>query len=128
VEQLAFSAGNPRVEHITGVVHLYRHLTDEGAGEAAAAAAAGAPPLARSRQVCVLALPPDMGFPEFCTFLGAYFERVRDIRLVRRDAAAQAACLVLLSFDAQDAADGFYDDFNTTPVSRGRAGEVRHSI
>ena len=26
-ETVAFSAGNPRVEHITGKVHLYRHVS-----------------------------------------------------------------------------------------------------
>lgn len=26
IETLAFSAGNPRVEHITGIVHLYREV------------------------------------------------------------------------------------------------------
>lgn len=26
IDQVTFSAGNPRVEHITGVVHLYRHI------------------------------------------------------------------------------------------------------
>ena len=26
VDEVSFSAGNPRVEHITGVMHLYRHV------------------------------------------------------------------------------------------------------
>lgn len=29
VDHLKFSAGNPRVEHITGVVHLYRHIPSD---------------------------------------------------------------------------------------------------
>jgi hypothetical protein len=34
-ESIAFSAGNPRVEHITGVVHLYRDLSENASDEAA---------------------------------------------------------------------------------------------
>lgn len=129
VDQLSFSAGNPRVEHLTGVVHLYRHLTEDGAlpsgngdgtshgpthSSHSSSQTRHLPPN-RSEQLCVLALPPDMGFPEFCTFLGAYFDRVKEVRLVRRDSAAKSTCLVLLRFDAQDAADGFYTDFNGEP-------------
>jgi BRCA1-associated protein len=126
VDLLNFSAGNPRVEHITGIVHLYRHLLDdddkqEDVGLVAAmtekspsATFSGLPP-SRTEQLCILSLPPDMGFPELCTFLGAYFDRVKEIRLVRRDSAAKSTCLVLLRFDAQDAADGFYTDFNGKP-------------
>ena len=126
VDQLSFSAGNPRVEHITGLVHLYRHITEDAEPSSfendakpppPTTTAAVTPPPERSAQLCVISLPPDMGFPEFCTFLGAYFERVKEIRLVRRDLAARASCLVLLRFDAQEAADGFYTDFNGKPVS-----------
>jgi len=126
IDLLNFSAGNPRVEHITGVVHLYRHLIDDqdDAGLApekqsfstdTSTPSSGLPPPSRTEQLCVLSLPPDMGFPELCTFLGAYFDRVKEIRLVRRDSAAKSTCLVLLRFDAQDAADGFYTDFNGKP-------------
>lgn len=124
IDLLNFSAGNPRVEHITGVVHLYRHLIDDEDASLAtekqffsantSAPSSGLPP-SRTEQLCVLSLPPDMGFPELCTFLGAYFDRVKDIRLVRRDSAAKSTCLVLLRFDAQGAADGFYTDFNGKP-------------
>jgi len=127
IDLINFSAGNPRVEHITGVVHLYRHLIDDKDNENAGVATekqtfstdTSAPssdlPPSRTEQLCVLSLPPDMGFPELCTFLGAYFDRVKEIRLVRRDSAAKSTCLVLLRFDSQDAADGFYTDFNGKP-------------
>jgi BRCA1-associated protein len=126
-DQLGFSAGNPRVEHITGAVHLYRHLAEaegDGGGAAGAerdggggAAPAGALPPGRRPQLCVLALPPDMGFPELCAFLGGYAQRVRDVRLVRREGggAAGGARLVLLTFADQAAADGFFSDFNGRP-------------
>lgn len=41
--------------------------------------------------------------------------QVREIRLVRREGRS-SVCLVLLRFDAQASADGFYRDFNGRPV------------
>lgn len=117
VDQLSFSAGNPRVEHITGVVHLYRHIpgANDG-GEKTETAGDNELPEGRNEQLCVLGLPPDMGFAEFCTFLGAFFQNVKEIRLVRREGGANV-CLVLLTFVSLEAADEFYKDFNGTPVS-----------
>lgn len=131
VESVSFSAGNPRVEHITGIVHLYRHLTDEAEAAEQSNPPAFSPslqhsapathnatilPANRSTLLCVLALPPDMGFPEFCAFLGTFFERVREIRLVRREGGGpRAACLALLHFDGVPAADDFYGEYNGKP-------------
>ncbi|KAL4855291.1 BRCA1-associated protein [Chlorella vulgaris] len=159
VDQIAFSAGNPRVEHLVGRVSLFRHLPPPGAVPASqqaaehqarqfqeprkpgpsklgrdvdpgpsassasplAAAADGAVeaqhvdlPAGRNPQLCILALPADMGFAELCTFMGAYFQHVRDMRLVRREGRS-SVCLVLLRFGAQQAADDFYRDFNGRP-------------
>jgi hypothetical protein len=43
--------------------------------------------------------------------------QVREVRLVRREGRS-SVCLVLLRFDAQTAADGFFRDFNGRPVGR----------
>lgn len=128
VEQLCFSAGNPRVEHITGVVHLYRHIEEIRAGEENVVEnetsgdivghqrTVPLPP-ARGRSLCVLSLPPKSGFAEFCTFLGTYFERVKEIRLVRRQGGhTNASCLVLLEFDRQQSADDFFLTMNGKEV------------
>lgn len=119
VEQLDFSAGNPRVEHVTGVVHLYRELEDvpKESGREADDMGPGEVGLPKGRncQICVMSTPPDMGFAEFCTFLGLYFEKVKQIRLVRRD-GGKACHLVLLSFCDQESADGFYREYNSKPV------------
>ncbi|GAB4818298.1 hypothetical protein N2152v2_005344 [Parachlorella kessleri] len=159
VDEVSFSAGNPRVEHITGVMHLYRHIpADEqpqqqqqgdGGGWASqsnrrtfrqaaggsdlppaqgdsspAAAAASTPsspfaplafPAGRNEQLCILALPADMGFAELCTFLGGYFPKVRELRLVRREGGKASLCSVLVRFDEQAAADDFYTNFNGKP-------------
>lgn len=119
VDHLDFSAGNPRVEHVTGVVHLYRELEDVR-GESGREAEDTGPgevglPKGRNCQICVMSTPPDMGFAEFCTFLGLYFEKVKQIRLVRRD-GGKACHLVLLSFCDQESADGFYKEYNSKPV------------
>ncbi|KAL4430038.1 hypothetical protein ABPG77_004408 [Micractinium sp. CCAP 211/92] len=135
-DHILFSAGNPRVEHMVGRVHLYRHLpqgssssaTDlkqkqaaggSGAGPSGeterepAGEGAGLPP-GRNEQLCILALPADMGFAELCTFMGAYFEHVREVRLVRREGRS-SVCLVLLRFESQLWADDFFSDFNGKP-------------
>lgn len=124
VEQLCFSAGNPRVEHITGVVHLYRHVQgdDGNQGEISeqpnvwGTQTTPLLPMERGKSLCVLSLPPDCGFAEFCTFLGPYFELVKEIRLVRRHGQSSASCLVLLEFARQDSADDFYLTMNGKEV------------
>jgi len=132
IERVTFSAGNPRVEHIIGEVHLYRHIPDSESASPRAclessqsqlmSGTSSVLPADRSEHLCVLSLPPDMGFPEFCTFLGAYFDRVRELRLVRREgggaSAGASSCLVLVRFADGEAADGFYEDFNGKPVSK----------
>lgn len=103
VDVVDFSAGNPRVEHITGTVHLYRDVEDRDDVPG------------RSCQLCIMSTPPDMGFAELCAFLGSYFERVNEIRLVRKDGESSTRHLVLLQFDSQGSADGFYHEYNDKP-------------
>lgn len=129
VDQLDFSAGNPRVEHVTGVVHLYRELDDvpkeTGGTEGYACPGEVGLPTGRNCQICVMSTPPDMGFAEFCTFLGCYFEKVKQIRLVRRD-GGKACHLVLLSFCDQESADGFYKEYNGKPVGSAHLMDLFH--
>ena len=123
-----FSAGNPSVEHVTGVVHLYRHV-GVGAGAAGATTSGGTPtpsPLpddgAPTDQLAVLALPDDVSVGDLCDFLGEHLPLVRTMRLVRRDAAAArgaggAARLALLRFAAPAAADAAYAAVNGRPFT-----------
>jgi BRCA1-associated protein len=124
---LAFSAGNPRVEHITGIVHLYKSM--------AASPSAADEASSSSSKVCVLGLPPEMGFAEFCTWLGESLKDVREIRLVRQEERmrsgvpgldemaedpsssrlARKGTLVLLDFSSLSDAEQFYDSFNDKP-------------
>ena len=110
---LDFSAGNPRVEHVTGVVHLYRHLDSDIEMSSPEGLVL---PKDRSTMLCILALPPDMGFPELCAFFGAYFDHIKEIRLVRRDhRTPRASYLALIQFDTIASADNFYNDLNGKP-------------
>ncbi|GBF98211.1 hypothetical protein Rsub_10711 [Raphidocelis subcapitata] len=188
---VTFSAGNPRVEHVAGIVHLYRQIeaahagggggggggygscSTSGAGggsnggeggsggggsggggsggggsggggsggggsggsrsylQAAGGAAAQADQQqqqqqqqqreehdsGRSTTLCCLAIPADMPVAGFCSFVGAYMRHVKRMRVLRREGAGQSVCMVLLTFDQQEQADGFLHDFNGQPFS-----------
>ncbi|CAL8470200.1 g9742 [Coccomyxa elongata] len=112
IEEIQVSVGNPRVEHLTGTVHLYRqtHGRDE-AGPFSAKLPDG-----RGDRLCVLALPADMGVAEFCSFVGAYLPQIKEMRLVRRE-EGRTACMVLLRFMSKTNTDEFYLHFNNKPFS-----------
>ena len=123
-----FSAGNPSVEHVTGVVHLYRHVgVDAGAAGANTSGDVPAPSAlsdddALTDQLAVLALPDDVSVGDLCDFLGEHLPSVRKMRLVRRDAAAArgaggAARLALLRFATPAAADEAYAAVNGRPFT-----------
>ena len=136
-ETIEFSAGNPRVEHLVGRVHLFRECEER---PSTAVVPRGSyphdhfvPPVtSSSNRVCVLGLPPQMGFSELCTYLGDSYEHVTEIRLVRREKSdvdadgdgdghigaahtASSTLLVLLSFDDTVSAETFYREFHDTP-------------
>lgn len=66
--------------------------------------------------LAVLAVSPDMGIADFCTWTGGYLPSVRELRFVRRD-DSRNSCLVLLRFDAAATAAAFYKEHNNKPVS-----------
>lgn len=70
----------------------------------------------RGLQLCCLALPGDMSVAEYCTFCGAYLEHIREMRVLRRESSQRALCMVLIRFDCQDNADGFFVANNGKPV------------
>ncbi|KAK9813824.1 hypothetical protein WJX73_000232 [Symbiochloris irregularis] len=133
-DTIGFTAGNPRVEHLTGVVHLYRCLpissrggqrteTDSADGETPPPSL----PEERGLCICVLALPLDLGVSEFCKFLGGHTEHIRHVRLMRQK-GAHSACLALLTFSGQSSADAFYLAFNLKPYSSLEPQEVCHLV
>lgn len=64
----------------------------------------------------MLAMPLDMGVAEFCSFVGAYLPKLREMRVVRRE-DGKSVCLILLRFDSLETADSFFHDFHDKPVS-----------
>ncbi|WIA10155.1 hypothetical protein OEZ85_010359 [Tetradesmus obliquus] len=127
-ECVEFSVGNPRVEHITGIVHLYkRNSTPYGSAavaqaasttpQSSAQAAAAADSFDGSTTVCCLAIPADMSVAHFCSFIGAYLSEVRAIQVLRREGVQPSVCMVLLSFAGQQQADSFHADFHGQPFS-----------
>ena len=75
----------------------------------------------RGTQLCVLAIPADMGMADFCKFVGAFLPSVRTMRLVRRD-GGQSVCLIILQLADQEIADEFYLEYN------GRAVQITYHI
>lgn len=74
-------------------------------------AAATTPSTARAPE---LTRPPHIPLPSACLPASPPWQ-VREVRLVRREGRS-SVCLVLLRFDAQASADGFYRDFNGRAV------------
>ena len=114
--QLPVSAGNPSVEGVHGVLHLYREVDRGGEIEEAEPLPSGVPP-GRSDQLCILEVPAYVTVAEFCSFLGPYLPSVRHMRLVRND-ARPGTYAALLHFRELDMADGFFADYEGRPFSK----------
>lgn len=71
-------------------------------------------------QLCVLSLPAGVGFANFCSFVGAFLARIRELRVVRRE-GGRGSCMVLLQFKDVNTADSFYANYNDRPVGLRRA-------
>ncbi len=72
--------------------------------------------LDRSERLCILAMPLDMGVAEFCSFVGGYLPKLREMRVVRRE-DGKSVCLILLRFETLEIADSFFHDYHDKPVS-----------
>ncbi|CAD7701598.1 unnamed protein product [Ostreobium quekettii] len=112
--KIEFSLGNPRVEHVTGVIHLYRQVEaydgTEGASEEVVVAG-------RCCRLCVLAVPADVGVKDFCTFCGAYLQYIKEMIFLRKGTGRNTAYMVYLRFDTEDSAESFFSEYNRKPYS-----------
>jgi hypothetical protein len=124
-EELHFSSGNPRVERLTGVVHLYRPA---GPALPASPEQHGSP-LPATASLCVLGVPATMAVADFCQFCGAMLARVAEMKLVRSGGGEMrpgeaSRYAVLLRFDAPASAVEFYRFYHGRAVCAGvrRAG------
>lgn len=90
LDTLPFSSGNPRVERICGVVHLYRPTPAQTEAPGAGGGPTHPPTLPVTDTVCALGVPGGLSVADFCAFVGAMLPRVKDMRIVRdeRDVSA----------------------------------------
>lgn len=98
---------------------LVRRAREGASSGGGGSSGGGAAPPCSSDTLCCLAIPADMSVAEFCTFCGAYLERIREMRVLRREGGKRAVCMVLVRFDGADSATSFFDDTNNKPVRSG---------
>ncbi|EEC78130.1 hypothetical protein OsI_17679 [Oryza sativa Indica Group] len=124
----ASPARNPKINYTRGILHLYRSSSSSSTASYASAVAAtpsssssgpAAPQLAsdcllppwRGTRLLVLAVPTHVSPDEFVRFCGPYIEHASDIHVVRDD-GVEDRYSVLVEFEDQKSADGFYLDLN----------------
>eukprot|EP00252_Welwitschia_mirabilis_P008050 TRINITY_DN1975_c0_g1_i2.p1 TRINITY_DN1975_c0_g1~~TRINITY_DN1975_c0_g1_i2.p1 ORF type:complete len:538 (+),score=93.47 TRINITY_DN1975_c0_g1_i2:664-2277(+) len=119
VKSVGFSSGNPRVEEIRGVMHLFRNLADPPQS-------VDVLPVNRSTLVCVLAVPNYMTYADFCQFSGVFIDNILQMRIVRNDGLSDRYSIIM-TFDDQKSADDFYRHYNQKPFSSLEA-EICHVL
>ncbi|KZV44168.1 hypothetical protein F511_22520 [Dorcoceras hygrometricum] len=97
-----FSSGNPRIEEIRGLMHLYRD---------AAALFSSCLPVDRKPLICVLGVPNHMTYSDFCKFCGSFIQHMLEMRIVRTE-GLEDRYSILVRLDGQNSADSFYKHFN----------------
>ncbi|XP_062185453.1 BRAP2 RING ZnF UBP domain-containing protein 1-like isoform X1 [Phragmites australis] len=139
----AAHARNPSIHHTRGVLHLYRLSPTTSSSSYASAVVATSsssssgptapqpasdsllPPW-RGTRLLVLAVPTHVSPDDFVRFCGPYVERATDIRFIRDD-GVEDRYSVLVEFEDQKSADGFYLDLNGWRFSS-LEGEVCHVL
>ncbi|CAL5025106.1 unnamed protein product [Urochloa decumbens] len=139
----AAPARSPRIHHTRGVIHLYHSSSSTSTSSSYASAVAAtsssssgpaAPqpasdsllPSWRDTRLLVLAVPTRVSPDDFVRFCGPYLERASDIRFIRDD-GVEDRYSVLVEFEDQKSADGFYLDLNGWRFSSSE-GEVCHVL
>lgn len=97
-QDFPFSSGNPRIEEIRGVMHLFN---DDSAQL----------PVGRKPLLCVLGVPNHMTYADFCQFCGSFIQHMLEMRIVRND-GMEDRYSILIRFDDQNSTDTFYKHFN----------------
>ncbi|XP_075505164.1 BRAP2 RING ZnF UBP domain-containing protein 2-like isoform X2 [Primulina tabacum] len=97
-----FSSGNPRIEEIRGLMHLYRD---------AASSLSSSLPAERKPLICVLGVPNHMTYSDFCKFCGSFIQHMLEMRIVRTE-GSEDRYSILIRLDDQNSADSFYKHFN----------------
>ncbi|PIN18675.1 Cytoplasmic Zn-finger protein BRAP2 (BRCA1 associated protein) [Handroanthus impetiginosus] len=101
-QELHFSSGNPRIEEIRGVMHLYRDDVASSSSQF---------PVERKPLICVLGVPNHMTYADFCQFCGSFIQHMLEMRIVRTE-GLEDHYSILIRLDDQNSADSFYKHFN----------------
>ncbi|KAH6771904.1 zinc finger RING family protein [Perilla frutescens var. hirtella] len=101
-QALNFSSGNPRIEEITGVMHLFRNDAASSSDEL---------PVERNPLICVLGVPNHTTYADFCQFCGPFIQHMLEMRIVRTE-GLEDRYSVLIRLDDQKIADSFYKQYN----------------
>ena len=97
-----FSTGNPHVEIITGLIHLFRTTTSSNSEKNTLSDL----PSERSTTICVLAVPSFLSIADFCSFVSCFSSKIKHIRVLRDESPNRY--MVVLDFCDQKSADSFY--------------------
>ncbi|XP_072980779.1 BRAP2 RING ZnF UBP domain-containing protein 1 [Typha angustifolia] len=121
---------NPTIQLIRGIVHLYRNSSPPFTSSSSSSSSNPQPgsllPPGRGTLLFVLAVPSRLSPEDFVRFCGPYVDRSSEIRVVRND-GMEDRYSVLVEFDNQKSADGFYLDLNGWRFSSSE-GEVCHVL
>ncbi|XP_075220772.1 BRCA1-associated protein isoform X2 [Lycorma delicatula] len=102
-----FVSGNPFVEVTKGVLHLYKEEDHEGGNFAQ--------PTRTSNTICMLAVPASMSCHDLMTFMAAFHDEIRHVRIIRDGSPNQYMSLV--TFRSEEAAKVFYSAFQGAPFN-----------
>lgn len=99
---LHFYSGNPSVEKVKGILHIYKdnHLTSTGEGTD------------RSELICMLAVPARFTIHDLLMFNGPCLQGMEYMRIIRDGSPNQY--MVLVKFRTQKMADEYYSTYNNT--------------
>ena len=79
---MAFTAGNPRAERISGRMRLFRDTSSASSSSSSSSASSSALPEGRNEMACVLAVPATLSISDFCQFIAALVNEVVEMRVV----------------------------------------------
>ncbi|XP_052213652.1 BRCA1-associated protein-like isoform X4 [Dreissena polymorpha] len=102
VSLLQFYSGNPMVEKVKGILHIYKdnHMTSLAAD------------VPRSELICMLAVPAKYTIHDLLEFNAQCIKGIEYMRIIRDSTPNQY--MVLIKFRDQAMADEYYDAYNNT--------------
>nr|XP_034974286.1 BRCA1-associated protein isoform X4 [Zootoca vivipara] len=95
-DQISFFSGNPSVEIVHGIMHLYKTNKMTSLKE----------DVRRSAMLCILTVPATMTSHDLMKFVASFYEAIEHMKIIRDSTPNQY--MVLIKFSTQADADSFY--------------------